>query len=703
MRRFLATLCLLTGICTGATTMKAQDKIVRRSVINRNNPIVTSLDTLASLTVGNGGFAMTVDATGLQSFPEHYAKGVPLGTMSDWGWHSFPNPNGYQPREALVSRNFGRGHKELYAAQFKEKGRRQDASNWLRVNPHRLHLGTVGLALGDDPTAVSDVDERLDMWTGEVSSSFTYRGSRYEVSTVCHPEKDLIASSVADRNRTPICFRFAYPTGAHSDDACNWNANDLHTTTVVSSGSNEVVLKRAIDATVYYVKITWQGNARFSEQSPNRFLLTPEADALTFTCHYSLSLPAGPEPAYAATRTAAADFWRDYWNKGGIIDFSHCRDIRARELERRVVLSQYLMAVNDGGDTPPQETGLTYNSWFGKFHLEMIWWHQAQFALWGHSELLDRSLRWYETVEPIARDIARRQGFRGVRWMKMTDPSGQEAPSNIGSYLIWQQPHLIYLAELVYRANPTPEVLRRYNRLVQETAEFMASFVTYDKKRQRYILKGCTAAQETVDAKDCVNPPFELSYWHYALGVAQQWRERSGMPRVKAWDDIIARLSPLACNSDRLYLAAESATDTYTNLRMTSDHPALLGALGILPDNPLIDRQVMKQTLDWIISNWNWPTSWGWDFPMTAMTAARLGERETAVSVLLMPVQKNTYLPDGHNYQDSRLRVYLPGNGGLLTAVAMMCAGWDGSEGHNPGFPDNGDWDVRWEGLKPMP
>ena len=172
---------------------------------------------------------------------------------------------------------------------------------------------------------------------------------------------------------------------------------------------------------------------------------------------------------------------------------------------------------------------------------------------------------------------------------------------------------------------------------------------------------------------------------------------------MKAWDDIIARLSPLAYNSDRLYLAAESATDTYTNLRMTSDHPALLGALGILPDNPLIDRQVMKQTLDWIISNWNWPTSWGWDFPMTAMTAARLGERETAVSVLLMPVQKNTYLSDGHNYQDSRLRVYLPGNGGLLTAVAMMCAGWDGSKGRNPGFPDNGDWDVRWEGLKPMP
>lgn len=703
MRRFLATLCLLTGFCAGITTMQAQDRIMRRSVVNRNNPVVNSLDTLASLTVGNGGFAMTVDATGLQSFPETYAKGVPLGTMSDWGWHSFPNPNGYQPREALVSRDFGRGHRELYSAQFKEKGRQQDASNWLRTNPHRLHLGTVGLALGSDPAAVSDVDEQLDMWTGEISSAFTCRGCRYRVSTVCHPEQDLIASRVTDRNRTPIQFHFPYPTGAHSDDACNWDANDRHSTAIVSQGNGEVVLRRTLDATVYYVKITWEGRARFTEKSRNCFLLTPEDDTLVFTCHYSPTQPVAADPGYDATRAAAADHWRNYWNTGAMVDFSLCKDPRARELERRVVLSQYLLAVNDAGETPPQETGLTYNSWFGKFHLEMTWWHQAQFALWGHPELLDRSLRWYETVEPVARNIARRQGFRGIRWMKMTDPSGQEAPSNIGSYLIWQQPHLIYLAELLYRADPQPEVLKRYNRLVQETAEFMASFVSYDKKQRRYVLKGCTAAQETVDAKSCVNPPFELSYWHYALGVAQQWRERCGQPRVKAWDDIIARLSPLAYNSDQLYLAAESATDTYTNLRMTSDHPALLGALGILPDNRLIDRDVMKRTLDWIMSHWNWPTSWGWDFPMTAMTAARLGERETAVSSLLMPVQKNTYLKNGHNYQDARLRLYLPGNGGLLTAVAMMCAGWDGSRGQNPGFPDDGNWNVRWEGLKPMP
>ena len=45
------------------------------------------------------------------------------------------------PEETLKEYDFGRGKKELYATKFKEEGRQQDAANWFRVNPHRLHLG----------------------------------------------------------------------------------------------------------------------------------------------------------------------------------------------------------------------------------------------------------------------------------------------------------------------------------------------------------------------------------------------------------------------------------------------------------------------------------------------------------------------------------------------------------------------------------
>lgn len=176
-----------------------------------------------------------------------------------------------------------------------------------------------------------------------------------------------------------------------------------------------------------------------------------------------------------------------------------------------------------------------------------------------------------------------------------------------------------------------------------------------------------------------------------------------GQQRDMQWDELIDKLSPLAYNSDGLYLASEDATDTYMDIRFTSDHPAVLGALGMMPESKLVRRDFMQNTLDWIWDNWNWDKTWGWDYPMTAMSAARLGDPEKAVGALLMDNRTNTYLVNGHNYQDARLRVYLPGNGGLLTAVAMMCAGWDGNEVETPGFPKDGTWDVQWEDLAPMP
>ena len=129
--------------------------------------------------------------------------------------------------------------------------------------------------------------------------------------------------------------------------------------------------------------------------------------------------------------------WQKYWQEGGAIDFAGSKDNRAFELERRIILSEYLTRVQCAGHFPPQETGLTYNSWYGKEHLEMFWWHAAHFALWGHPELLEKSLDWYFTIENKAKAISERQGYKGVRWPKMVDNSGNESPSSVGAFLIW--------------------------------------------------------------------------------------------------------------------------------------------------------------------------------------------------------------------------------------------------------------------------
>lgn len=701
MKKIIIAILLITAYSTSKGV-----SIDRKALVMRNNPQIIAFDSLSSLSVGNGEFAYTVDATGLQTFPDTYKMGVPLGTQSQWGWHNFDNPQNLTPKDALKEYDFGHGHKELYAVQFNENGRAKDAANWHRANPHRLHLGMIGFELGDEatPQQITNIRQELNMWKGEINSCFRYKDADFSVKTVCHPQLDMIAAEIESKLHAGICFRFPYPTGEHSDDACDWKSNDKHRTTLVSETKQSAILKREIDATTYFVTICWEGNAKLREKRKNYFVLTSQNDKISFTCRYNPDNRSFKTVSAVDTQKASAHYWKAFWTDGAAVDFSSCTDPRAKELERRVVLSQYLLAIQCAGSTPPQETGLTYNSWFGKFHLEMIWWHQAQFALWNRSELLNRTLGWYETVVPVAREIAGRQGFTGIRWMKMTDPSGMEAPSGIGSFLIWQQPHIIYLAELLYRNHPeSKEIVQKYSKLIQETAEFMYSFATYDTLGGRYILKGVIPAQETLGASETVNPPFELSYWHFAMQIAQKWRERQGLQRIRQWDEMIDKLSPLAYNGDQLYLAAETAVNTYKDIRFTSDHMAVLGAVGILPMNELIREDYMKNTLHWIWDNWNWDRTWGWDYPMTAMNAARMGEPEKAVGALLMNKRTNTYLVNGHNYQDGRLRIYLPGNGGLLTAIAMMCAGWDGCTKTNPGFPQNGKWNVRWENLNPMP
>ncbi|MDR1543929.1 MAG: hypothetical protein LBS50_05890 [Prevotellaceae bacterium] len=704
MKKIIVIICLIVPVLC-VTCKQEDERIDRKALLKRNNPQVSSFDSLASLSVGNGEFAVTVDATGLQTFPELYAKGVPLGTQAQWGWHSFGNPDNYRFEETLKEFDFGHdGRKELYSVQFNEEGRPKHAANWYRANPHRLHLGILGLELDEnmDYKSFTDIHQTLVLEKGLIESSYKLTGQPVRVETCVHPDKDMLAVKVCSPLRPALKLRFPYPTGQHTDDACDWNSDEKHKTETGLLTPNSAVLRRIIDSTVYYVSVEWKGKATFAEKSKNCFIITPEEDSVSITCSFMPYQPQEQNPDFEATAVTSAAYWHDFWYDGAAIDFSDCTDPRAKELERRVVLSQYLLAIQCSGSTPPQETGLTYNSWFGKFHLEMIWWHEAQFALWNRPQLLARTMDWYEKAAPTARQIAERQGFNGIRWMKMTDPGGLEAPSGVGSFLIWQQPHYIYLAELLYRDSPDDSILNRYYPLVQETARFMYDFATCEEEKDRYVLKGIIPAQETLRASETVNSPFELSYWHTGMSLAQKWRERKGEERNPEWDKLMEKLSPLAYNEDNLYLAAETAPDTYKDIRFTSDHPAVLGAWGILPESRLVRKDLMLNTLNWVWDNWNWNRTWGWDYPMVAMAAARLGEPEKAVAALLMDRRTNTYLVNGHNYQDDRLRIYLPGNGGLLTAIAMMCAGWDGCREKNPGFPKDGNWNVKWEGLKRM-
>jgi hypothetical protein len=688
-------------------------RIDRHALVARHQPVLRQFDPENPLSVGNGEFAFTADVTGLQTFPEAFTNTIPLGTLSQWGWHSFPNPAGWS-LERFAFKEFDSHGRQVGYADVPQNQRTPEIS-WLRGNPHRLHLGRIGLALtkadgsAARPGDLAAIEQRLDLWEGVLRSRFEFEGQRVEVQTVCHPELDSLAvrvvSPLLKQGRLGIQLQFPYGTGATT--TADWSKPEAHTTELARLGTNTAVFTRRLDNNRYYAAAAWSSNAALTELARHQYRVAPAqrglaaGDALEFVCCFSSKAPSAEVPGFDQTRAAAREHWERFWSTGGAIDLSASKDPRWRELERRIVLSQYLTAIQCAGSLPPQESGLTYNTWEGKFHLEMHWWHSAHFALWQRLPLLERSLGYYQAILPPARAAAKRQGYTGARWPKMTGPTGEDSPSPVGPFLIWQQPHPIFYAELCYRAHGDRATLEKFQDVVAETAEFMASYAAWEETAQRYVLgPPLQGAQEIFPKDSAMNPTFELTYWRWGLETAQQWRRRLGRPRVEKWDSVLQSLArpPVAAGK---YLFAETAADTYSRTNWVRDHPAVTAVLGLLP-GPGIDRETMRRTLHWIGDNWDWPSTWGWDYPMLAMCAARLGEPERAVDMLLLDTPKNHYRLNGHNHQRPGLTIYLPGNGGLLYAVAMMAAGWDGApQRPAPGFPDNGQWIVRWEGLRP--
>jgi hypothetical protein len=700
---------LIVLVCVIAIAADASGgRIDRRVLVTRHNVTLTKPDPLTPLSVGNGEFAFTADITGLQTFPQYYDKGMPLGTLSQWGWHTSPNPKNYKLTDILEEYEVA-GRKVPYASGRQYSGGYSPAASWLRANPHRLHLGQTGLKITKSDGLLVNIEDlanitqTLDLWKGLISSSFEVDSEPVKVLTVCHPQRDILAvrikSPLLEKGRLMVSLTFPYGS-TEWRNAADWEHPELHMTQVKFT-NNQADFTRILDNDHYCIRVAWSSGGKIQTKSQHEYEISSTDDVLEIVFAFSPKQIAEPLPDFEAVRTEAANHWEQFWSSGGAIDFSRCTDPRAFELERRVVLSQYLTAIQCCGSLPPQETGLVCNSWFGKFHLEMHWWHAVHFALWDRLDLLERSLLWYQSILPKAKATAELQGYRGCRWPKMCSPDGRDSPSTVGVFLIWQQPHPIYYAELCYRAHPNHQTLESYRQIVFETAEFMASYPVWDETGQRYVLgPALIPAQESYGRyrRSNLNPTFELAYWYWALETAQKWRQRLGMERDPKWDKVIKNLSHPTIR-DGVYTGIE--TPPYT---IIEDHPSMLAALGFVPQTPLINPNTMKRTLDFVMQKWDWTSTWGWDYPMMAMTAAKLGEPEKAIDALFIQAEKNRYLANGHNYQSARLPLYLPGNGGLLTAVAMMAAGWDGcQEGQAPGFPKNGKWNLRWEGLRRMP
>ena len=665
--------------------------IDRKALVSRHNPRYETARTRAPLSLGNGSFCFTADFTGLQSFPDQYGP-CPLCTMADWGWHSYPgSPRDDTDLRLVPLDTYGRqvgyavddvGQEKLF------KGMRQ--------NPHRCNLASLGLFVeGTRYEDFAPLNQTLNIWEGLLVSRFTVRGGPLMIETLVRPDEDTINLRItrpvqtarATQAASPVGenfgLRLSFPYGSHKKSGGDFSLPDLHRTLYEEAGPGLLRIKRFMDDLEYEALVSMGTGLSFHFDGPHTVVFYGQhAGVLELSLRFSQEKGAGFPSGFEEAKEKSRAFWEGYWQDGGALDLSASTDPRAFELERRIVLSQYLTAIQSRGVLPPSETGLTCNSWYGKFHLEMHYWHSAHFALWNRAAELERSLSWYKRILPLARRLAASQGYVGARWPKMTGPEGRNSPSSIAVLLVWQQPHPVLLAELCYRARACAgpqsgtNFLEEYREVVEASAEFMADFAHWDGNR--YVLgPPLIPAQERFDPRTVLNPGYEVEYFRWALRQANVWRKRLDKAERADFARVAEGLARPAVY-DGVFPAHERCPATFTEAPFYTDHPSMLAMLGMLPGGG-IDRGIMNATLDRVLSVWDRESLWGWDFPMMAMAAARLGRPGDAVELLLMESPKNTWLPNGHNAQGGRedLPLYLPGNGGLLLAAAMLSAGWD--------------------------
>lgn len=690
--------------------------IDRKKLISRHNPKLQRINKQSPLTVGNGDFAFTADVTGLQTLSDVYSD-FPLCTMSTWGWHTEPaSDGGYYAYDELALTEYDIGGRNYKYAVHPQPGN-EAVYHWLRHNPHRLNLGHISLLWdGVVPPAksIKSIKQELDLYAGVLTSRFTLCGHKMRVQTVCAQTSDTLGFSIdADEDAWEhLSIGISFPYGSPDKDASDWYAENKHTTvvkmadsitasTAVSAAGNmqdsmghTIEFIRKLDKEKYVVLLN--GADTYFRTIKHLYVIKSSSFTLAFA-------KSKPQEDWSFERVSAdsTEWWQRFWEEGGAADFSKSKDLRAHELERRIILSQYLTATQCSGSMPPQETGLSCNSWYGKFHLEMHIIHAGWFPLWGHSRLLERSLPWYESILETACENAAQNGYLGARWPKMTGPEGMNSPSWIATLLIWQQPHILYMLELVRCAkdeNEQLEFMREHWELVEQTARFMCSFLCLNETTGLYELTTpVIPAQEEHTPEDTLNPGFELAYWRFGLEIAVSWALELGEDYGE-WKEIAGKIIEPPQHGG-LYIAHQKCYDTFT--RFNKDHPSMLYAFGFIHCES-IDVAAMSRTVDKVRECWDRDSMWGWDFAFIAMTLARLGRYEEAIDILLADNDKNYCAPNGNYYQRGRddLPLYLPGNGSLLFAMAMLLAGYGNS---GACLPDNGLWDVEVEGIKPLP
>ncbi|KAM0214269.1 hypothetical protein ACHAQI_003896 [Fusarium lateritium] len=573
--------------------------------------------------------------------------------MSRWAWHNDTEPQG-EPIDAYTGvPKLTHGRNVSYDIPDPDL---PDVSQWLIGNPNRINLGRIGLRYNDESLnarKISETHQKLDLWEGVITSTFEIDGTKVKVVTQGDFESDAVTfnieSKLIESGNLTVEFDFPYPplhTAKYKNEifvgVYDFPSNH---TTQVSSGLKKNIAHIYHDlGTKYYVNIGWperqplqlkrlqpQGSI---QRTAHRYVLSSAVGKkISFTADFSPDKKVPDLPSSIKKRNS--DGWRDYWLKGGFVDLTKSTNQNATELQRRIITSQYHVRVNSAAEgESPQESGLMNNGWYGKFHMEMVVWHNAHWITWGRDQYFHNIFpALYEKLLPTSLDRAKKMGWAGARWPKMTETiTGRSSPGGINAYLMWQQPHPMYMAMLAYKSKPTRSTLRQWDPILEATADYMASYAWLNETSGKYDLgPPAIGVTENTPPELTLNLAYDIAYWRYGLDVARNWKKMLELPVPKQWTTVAKNLTaPPQING--LYTVYDGLNATWwEDPALNRDPRSLIMLQGILPDTPAVNKEVARRTADKVWEVWTDQNIRGWGRPVLAINSARIGNPERAI------------------------------------------------------------------------
>jgi hypothetical protein len=314
----------------------------------------------------------------------------PRNDRSSWGWKNDSLPPGKTMEDVLNYRGVSLWNHDLLVEYM--FGGEADIQQWLISNPNRANLGRTGLvffspngsALPVTESDFTDVQQELDLWTGTLASHFTYGGHPIIVQVNAHQDTGAVSIEVSSpllqSRQLGVFLDFPWNDGSSKFSAPfvgSFNATENHTTTLTVGrdlGTNVAAQIAHTFANNTFITSLGGDGLSVARDSPtaHRYTIKSTDDSmnLSLALHYSID---GSRfiPTAAEIVQSSVAAWKSFWSDTGFVDvYTGSTDSRADELQRRIVLSRYLLRVNEAGRDPPQEVGLSLA--LSKTHTDML-------------------------------------------------------------------------------------------------------------------------------------------------------------------------------------------------------------------------------------------------------------------------------------------------------------------------------------------